>query len=265
MTQLELANIALGHLGQASIADYNETSPPAEAVRRYWDLVRDALLRERHWNFAILRVALAKRNAHTLAAGVTTNGSTTATCTSTTGVLAGDRIDGNGISSGTKVASVTNGTTLVLDTAATATATGLTLTTFTPPLDEYSTAFALPSDYLLGLEINQRELGTSEASADVEGAFIFCNDETAILRYVAKVADQAKWDSNFCEAFAIRLASRVATSITTAQGLAQSLAQQADMMMVKASGPDARETRPRALMAGGWDSDWMAARQGFNP
>jgi len=263
MTQLEIANLALGHLGQAAMVTYNEVSPHGEAVRRYWDFTRDALLRKRHWNFAIKRVSLAKHNAVSLTSAATTTGSTSVTAADTTGVTAGDRIDGAGITTGTKVASVTNSTTLVLSAAATATATGVTLTTFTPPLNEYATSFDLPADYLLGLELNERELGTAQAACDVEGAVIHSDDETAILRYVAKVTDQSKWEALFIDAFTFSLASKVATAITSAQGLSERLEQRASIALVEASGPDARESRPRCVMAGGWDSDWMNARRGF--
>lgn len=67
-------------------------------------------------------------NAVTLAAGATTNNSTTVTVTSTASVVAGMLITGTGIPAGTFIASVSNGTTLVLSAVATATNTGLTLT-----------------------------------------------------------------------------------------------------------------------------------------
>jgi autotransporter-associated beta strand protein len=57
-------------------------------------------------------------------AGGTTVGSTTLTVASTTGLLAGMQITGNGIPAGARIASITNGTTLVLSAPATATAAG---------------------------------------------------------------------------------------------------------------------------------------------
>lgn len=58
MTQTDLANVALGHLGSAVIMSISEVSPAAEHCRRFWDLTRDALLRQRHWNFALKRATL---------------------------------------------------------------------------------------------------------------------------------------------------------------------------------------------------------------
>ncbi len=63
MTSTQLANIALGHLGQAQIMDIEESrDPAAKHVRRMWDLTRDALLRQRHWNFALRRTLLAQES-----------------------------------------------------------------------------------------------------------------------------------------------------------------------------------------------------------
>ena len=57
-------------------------------------------------------------------AGGTTVGSTTLTVASTSGLLAGMQVIGNGIPAGARIASITNGTTLVLSAPATATAVG---------------------------------------------------------------------------------------------------------------------------------------------
>jgi len=59
MTKTELANIALGHIGSAKIQSIDENSPAAEHCRRMWEFVRDGLLRQRHWNFALTRSALS--------------------------------------------------------------------------------------------------------------------------------------------------------------------------------------------------------------
>lgn len=63
-----------------------------------------------------------------LAAGATTDGSKTVTCTSTANAFVGAELTGTGIPTGTIVKAVVDGTTLTLSKAATATATGLTFT-----------------------------------------------------------------------------------------------------------------------------------------
>jgi len=64
----------------------------------------------------------------TAAAGATTSGSKTVTCTSTAMMYPGQTISGTGIPANTLIASVTDATTAVLSKAATATNTGLTFT-----------------------------------------------------------------------------------------------------------------------------------------
>jgi hypothetical protein len=59
-TPTELANIALGLIGQPPISDFLEPSAAAEAVRLHWDLTRQACLRGRQWNFAVRRAVLVR-------------------------------------------------------------------------------------------------------------------------------------------------------------------------------------------------------------
>lgn len=261
-TQLELANIALGHLGTVSLASYNENSPEGLHVRRQWDLTRDALLRSRHWNFAIKRATLTLTGAVSLTGISSTIGSTSVTVASATGLSVGMGIRGDFVPGGTLITAI-SGTTLTLDTQATKTATSQTATAYTPPAFDYAYSYDLPSDYLRALEWNGREAGTGEAAFDIEGAVLLCDDTTAQLRYVARITDQTLWDASFVEAFCLKLASRVAAGITTAQGLAQALDQRADQYLLRAFGPDNGETKPRAVLAQ-TDSGWLAARAGLD-
>lgn len=68
MTATEIANMALGHLGTGRIADFDENSPAAENVRRFWAVCRREALRRGDWNFATARLTLSA--AVTLPAGV---------------------------------------------------------------------------------------------------------------------------------------------------------------------------------------------------
>lgn len=52
-TETEAANVALGHVGQPSIADLaSDTNIRARACREHFGAVRDAFLREKWWSFA---------------------------------------------------------------------------------------------------------------------------------------------------------------------------------------------------------------------
>lgn len=63
MTPTEIANLALGHIGESKIADYDEQSPVAEVIRTAWANTRDVCLRMFRWNFATARVALSAVDA----------------------------------------------------------------------------------------------------------------------------------------------------------------------------------------------------------
>lgn len=260
MTQLELANVALGHLGTVSLIEYDETSPEGEHVRRQWDLVRDALLRQRHWNFAIQRKTLDLAGQINLTSVAATSGASSATVASSAGLAVGMAIKATFFPVGTKITAIAS-LTLTLSAAATATVTGQTAKAYNAPAFDYLYAYALPSDYLLALEWNGREAGTAQAEFDIEGTSLLSDDTCSQLRYVAQITDTTKWDDSFCEAFAFRLAARVAPGITTAQGLAGQLDQRAEQYLLKAFGPDNVETKPRAVLAQS-RSGWLDARFG---
>lgn len=258
--EAELANIALGHLGTVTLNDFNENSPEGIHVRRNWALVRDALLRQRHWNFAIKRTTLVLDGAVNLTGVSSENGSADIEVDSATGLSVGMSVKGTFVQAGAKITAI-DGTTVTLDTICSTTADSQTATAYNAPAFDYDYGYALPSDYLVALEVNARECGTAEAAMDIEGSSLLCDDLTCQLRYVARVEDSSKWDQCFKEAFALRLAARIATGITTAQGLASQLDQRAEQYLAKAFGPDNTESKPRVVRATE-RSGWLDARNG---
>lgn len=262
MTQLELANIALGHLGTVSLVTYDESSPEGIHVRRNYALVRDSLLRQRHWNFAIKRVELDLTGAVDLSGIVSTLGSADITVADATGLVVGMAIMGEFVPRGTLIEEI-DGLTITLDATASTTATGQTATAYDAPAFGYAYSYELPADYLRALTWNEREAGTGQAAFDIESGRLLCDDEDSELRYVAQITDQTLWDSNFIEAFCLKLAARIATGITTAQGLAAQLDQRAEMYLSKAFGPDNGESKPRAVLAQE-HSGWLDARAGLD-
>ncbi len=55
----DIANIALGHLGEAPIASLDEDTVAARACLLHYAATRDQVLRSHRWNFAQTRVALS--------------------------------------------------------------------------------------------------------------------------------------------------------------------------------------------------------------
>lgn len=59
MDKVEICNIALNHIGVATIERFDEASEPARVCRRCYDYVRQAVLRKFPWTFATRSVQLA--------------------------------------------------------------------------------------------------------------------------------------------------------------------------------------------------------------
>jgi hypothetical protein len=58
-SDVQICNLALSRVAQASIASLTETSPPARQCRVHYEPARDTVLRAFDWPFARARVALA--------------------------------------------------------------------------------------------------------------------------------------------------------------------------------------------------------------
>ncbi len=59
----EVCNLALGHLGEASITSLDEDTTAARACALHYAMTRDELLRSHRWNFATTRAALVLLDA----------------------------------------------------------------------------------------------------------------------------------------------------------------------------------------------------------
>lgn len=57
-SQVEIANRALTKIGEARVLSLSDDLEAARTVNSLWDVVRDAELRARNWNFAISRTSL---------------------------------------------------------------------------------------------------------------------------------------------------------------------------------------------------------------
>lgn len=59
-TITDIANVALGHLGEYRISDIDSTAPEAQKVSRMWGMTRDSLLQRYSWCFALHRETLVE-------------------------------------------------------------------------------------------------------------------------------------------------------------------------------------------------------------
>ncbi len=55
-SKVQIANLALIHVGSGTITSLTQDTPEARAVNAVYDLMRDAVLTDHPWNFAVKRV-----------------------------------------------------------------------------------------------------------------------------------------------------------------------------------------------------------------
>jgi len=107
--------------------------------------------------------------------------------------------------------------------------------------------FALPSDFLRLLQLNDVADDEGVKSYEIEkGGLLLTDEEIAQIRYTARVTDESKYDPLFIEAFSTKLASEIARPITGGTNDGQTLlARYENVILPRARRTDANETRPR--------------------
>ena len=59
-SKVQIANLALMHVGENAITSFADETNAARAIDQVYDVVRDAVLTDHTWNFAIKRLALSR-------------------------------------------------------------------------------------------------------------------------------------------------------------------------------------------------------------
>ena len=83
-----------------------------------------------------------------------------------------------------------------------------------PPAFGWANAFALPSDCLRPLQVNEWEPYESDDNWVLEGGRILTDDDAVELLYVARIEDSTLFDELFAEALSVKLASKLVTTLT---------------------------------------------------
>ncbi|SKA88902.1 hypothetical protein SAMN02745166_01505 [Prosthecobacter debontii] len=220
MTQLELCNVALAHLGQARIAAIGDANASARACDLHYEPVLKEVLRSHRWNFAVKR-----HNASLVWMDLDgfsdDSGGIQVDQGSPHGLATGDRIHIRNNTSqkglnGSWSVTVADSTAFILDEAV-FTETGLTEDGefVKVPKFGWSYQFDLPEDCLRVLEVNDSEAGDwiSEEWV-VEGRKLLTNASTLRLVYIRDLeSDEALTDSLFAQAFALKLAVALSETI----------------------------------------------------
>lgn len=247
MTQVEIANLALAKLGEAVISAVDTTTTPGAAISRFWAPVRDQMLRRHRWNFARTRAKLEP--TWVTATSVADDGNGVVEITKAThGLTTGNRVTLRdfGITGSFYITRVDNDT-YTLDDSTWTSAVVAGDYTVAPPFG-YAYKITLPSDCLRVLEINGIEVGPSSEDADfeVEAGFISCDVDEANTIYTAQITDQTKWDAQFIDAYAVRLAVELAVPLTGSMTKRQELLKEFEnITMPDARLSDAVESRPK--------------------
>ena len=116
------------------------------------------------------------------------------------------------------------------------------------PAYEYTTKFALPTDFLRLVDTNL--LPGSEYK--VEGKFILAHASTLSIRYVSQVTDPNEFDWLFIESLAARMAAELAISLTDNRQLSVDLFNLYQGKIAEARSIDAQEGSPDNITADTW-------------
>jgi len=113
----------------------------------------------------------------------------------------------------------------------------------TPPVVEYSNAYALPADCLRVLKIHNGATDSivSELDYKLEGRNIVTNEGTVYLIYIAKITDPNEYDTYLQESISHQLAADIAYAVTNNATLAKNYMERADERLREARFIDATE------------------------
>ena len=117
-----------------------------------------------------------------------------------------------------------------------------------PPVYEYAYQFQLPADCL---RVLRTDLPSNE-DFKIEGRKILANSNTLRILYLKDETDVSKFDANFCEALACKIAANIAFSLSGSATLATGLYQIAKDMMREARSYDAQEGSADRIIADEW-------------
>jgi hypothetical protein len=116
----------------------------------------------------------------------------------------------------------------------------------------FTSKFAFPTDLVRLVEV--RDLSTAEYQ--VEGRSILANATALYVRYVRREEDPNKYDSQFIDAAATRLAVEMCEPITQSTTKKTKLIEEYDDLLIAAKGIDGQENPPAVLE----EDEWIAVR-----
>lgn len=129
-----------------------------------------------------------------------------------------------------------------------------------PPFG-WACAFGLPADFIRAAEVNGAEEGVGRPWT-IEGNTLLTDEEEINLVYIFRETNVARWDSLFCEAVSLKLASKLATHLRgSASQVSDFVAEYDRLMAPLARRVDANEGRGRKPLLP-FRSTFVASRYG---
>jgi hypothetical protein len=272
MTKTEICNLALSLLSANTATDIDtDTTPQAEAVRRWFAPARDECLASHPWNFATKRARLTLTWTALSGVALADNGSGEIRVTATShGLSTGQRIhmqdvEGVTAANGTWYVTVINSSTFDLDDSVFAgTHTSGTGEWIVAPLHGWDYKHTLPTDNLRVVRVNGYE-GNEEDSAPyaIEESVLLSDDDVIELQYVYQHTTVANWTQDFINAFAALLASYVAAEITESVGRGETLRKQFEAIVAPQKRRNDARTGKGRVLDPSYNSPLVAARRSY--
>lgn len=246
-----------------------DSTPQAEAIRRWFAPARDECLASHPWNFATKRARLTLTWTALSGVALADNGSGEIRVTHTShGLSTGTRIhmqdvEGVTAANGTWYMTRIDANTYDLDDSVFAgTHTSGTGEWIVAPLHGWDYRHTLPADLLRIVRVNGYE-GNEEDSAPyaLEEGYLLSDDDVLEIQYVYQHTTVTTWTQDFINAFACLLASYVAPEITESVGRGETLRKQFEAIIApQKRRNDARSGKGKVLQPS-YDSQLVAARR----
>lgn len=128
----------------------------------------------------------------------------------------------------------------------------------------WAKSYALPSDCLRVVDLNDLGQLTDPPRWQIEGRSIYCDQDEAHIRYISRADDPSQYDALFVAALACKLAALIAKKVTGSDSIAQAqLAEYESVYGPNGRFTDAKEGRPKPKAP--WvTSDLVKSRRTFD-
>lgn len=254
-TDVQIASLALTRIGHAPITAFSASGDKAQRwFQANYEFLKQSLLREHAWRFAIKRAVLTKDTIRTITGATAAN--PVVITSAAHGFSNGEVIYIDGVIGMSQI----NGLTFTVASSAANTfaLSGIDGTAYTAYSSagsayeyiakEYAYRFELPSDCLRLLRINASEADDYR----VEQGFIYTDEDTVHIEYIFDQTDEAKFDAQFTELLAARLSAEIAFYLTDNSTLTEQAWDIYNRKLSMARTMDSRQGSPRNIEADAW-------------